>query len=245
MANEDTEQSPWTRPGFVAAAIVVALVLILATVLGVGALRDNDEDLPSPTSPATAEPTPSQTADPSAEESVCGLDGVNLDGSVTSPIPATWEFQGTIAYPTSEEFGPGAHTDQGIRSCFQRSPEGAILMAANAVAQGSDPETGAAFGASALGRGEHRDELLQEIGTPAGSAGSRLNIVGFRLLSYDGKTATIDLAIQGSAQGENVTLSGVYHLVWQDGDWKISADVREPLDVATIPDLAGYVAWGA
>ena len=37
----------------------------------------------------------------------------------------------------------------------------------------------------------------------------------------------------------------VYELVWQDGDWKISADTQTPLDSAPIPNTAGYIIWGA
>ena len=70
-----------------------------------------------------------------------------------------------------------------------------------------------------------------------------MSIVGFRLLHYDGETARVDLAARASSQGQTVTVSGVYELIWQDGDWKISADVAEPLNVATIPDLAGYIPW--
>ncbi|GGC17750.1 hypothetical protein [Cellulomonas carbonis] len=250
MASGDTEQSPWTRPGFIAAGLVVAIVLVLAVVLGLNAANNATAD-PEASADPTAVPTATQpSADPeptgATGESVCGLDGVASEHAVTSTIPATWEFQGTIAYPTSPEFGPGLTDDQGIRACFQRSPQGAVVMAANALAQGSDPVTGAVWAESALGHGQYRDQLLGELsGAGSDATGSRLNIAGFRVLAYDGETATIDLGVRGSAGGQNITLSGVYELVWQDGDWKINADVRQPLDIATIPDLAGYISWGA
>ncbi|MBX9244625.1 hypothetical protein ICW40_07355 [Actinotalea ferrariae] len=245
MAADESEQSPWTRPGFVAAAVVVAVVLVLAAVLGVNALRQADsEEPPPPVETATGTPTPSETA-ATADESVCGLEGAKSESTLTIAPTATWQFQGSTAYPTSNEYGPGVTDDQGVRSCFQRSPEGALFMAANALVQGSDAATGATWAESALAEGEHRAELLKELGTPSDSSGTRLNIAGFRLLAFDGNSATVDMAVQGSAGGQGLTVSAVYELVWEGGDWKISADVREPLDVATIPDLAGYVPWGA
>lgn len=69
-------------------------------------------------------------------------------------------------------------------------------------------------------------------------------IQGFRILAYDGSSARVDVGSRGSVQGQTVTVSGVYELVWQDGDWKLSTDVPEPLNVAAIPDLTGYIAWG-
>jgi hypothetical protein len=32
--------------------------------------------------------------------------------------------------------------------------------------------------------------------------------------------------------------------VWQNGDWKISTDVAQPLNIAAIPNASGYVSWG-
>ena len=118
-------------------------------------------------------------------------------------------------------------------------------MAANAVSQGSDIGTGTEWAQYALAEGPYRDDLVEQIGTPSSSAGTRLDIAGFRVLAYDGGTARIDLAITGSSDGTPVTLSAVYELVWQDGDWKISADTSTPLNLATIPNVAGYISWGA
>ena len=78
----------------------------------------------------------------------------------------------------------------------------------------------------------------------ASSTSARLRIAGFRLLSYDGSSARVDLAVRASADGSDITLSMIYNLVWSDGDWKLSAESESPLDVATIPDVAGYVNFG-
>jgi hypothetical protein len=37
----------------------------------------------------------------------------------------------------------------------------------------------------------------------------------------------------------------VYLLAWEAGDWKLSVtDPNAPINVANIPDLAGYISWG-
>lgn len=243
MAADDDERSPFTRPGFIAAAIVVVLVVVLGIVL---VIVNANEDDPGPT-PTSTGTSAAPTTDPTAAaggESVCGLDGDVLTGTVTTAPEAEWKFQGTIGYPTSRTYGPGETTPEGVRSCFQHSPTGALFMAANAVAQGSDPSTSTAWASEALADGRYRDELLAQVSGGTSSEGTRLSIAGFRILNYDGETARIDLGTKVSSEGQNLTMSAVYELVWQAGDWKISSDVQAPIDAASIPDLAGYVTWG-
>lgn len=118
-------------------------------------------------------------------------------------------------------------------------------MAANAIPQGSDPSLSSSWMDYALAEGPYREQLLDQLGSSGpGADGTRLSIVGFRLLHYDGETARVDLAVRGSAEGQAATLSGVYELVWEDGDWKINTEVSQPLDMATLPDAAGYIPWG-
>ncbi len=246
MTTDDDERSPFTRPGFIAAAVVVALVVVLGIVLMVVNANDEDDPRPTPTSSmatTSAAPTSDTTA-AAGGESVCGLDGEVMTGTVTAAPEGEWKFQGTIGYPTSSTYGPGETSPEGVRSCFQHSPIGALFMAANAVAQGSDAATSAQWASQALADGRYRDELLAQVSGGSSSEGTRLTIAGFRILDYDGATARVDLGTRVSSEGQNVTMSAVYELVWQDGDWKISSDVQAPIDAASIPDLAGYITWG-
>ena len=247
MAEDNEEQSPFTRRGFVAATVVVALIVVLGLVIVIVNMTRDDPD-PAPTSSTSTEPT---TAAPTSEPpeavggaSVCGLPGEVLEGTLTTAPAAEWEYQGTTAYPTSSEFGPGDTSAGGVRFCFERSPEGALFAAANSLVQGSDPSIAEEWLQYIVAEGPFRDQLLADVGSGTTGEGTRLAIVGFRVLAYDGETARIDLAVRGTSQGQTITLSGVYELVWQEGDWKISADVAQPLNMATIPDTAGYIAWG-
>lgn len=245
MATDDNEQNPFTRPGFIAAAVVVVLVVVLGLVIAiVNATRSDDpEPTPEP-SPTTSTAPTSDPSDVAGGASVCGLEGEELAGTLSTAPAADWAYQGTTAYPTSPEFGPGETSADGVRFCFQHSPTGALFMAANALVQGSDPAASQAWIEYALADGPYREELIGQVGDTSGSESTRMSLAGFRMLAYDGDTARVDLAVRASSEGQNLTLSGVYELVWQDGDWKISADVAQPLNTATVPDLAGYITWG-
>lgn len=247
---EQEEQSPFTRPGFIVSAVVVALVLVLGAILGtvgiVNATRDEPTAAPTTTTSEKGAAKPSEPAEePAGGASICGLEGEVLEGTVEKAPAADWEFQGTVGYPTSSEYGPAKTDETGVRSCFQRSPEGAVLMATNGMAQGSDPETAESWLRYALAEGPARDALLAESEETTSGDGVRLQLVGFRVLNYDGDRAVVDLAIEGSGDGQTITMSAVYTLIWEAGDWKLEAKNPEaPVDYSTIPDASGYVEWG-
>lgn len=245
MASEDNEkQSPFTRPGFIAAAGVVALIVVCAIILVIVNLsRGNPEPGPTSTSEPSSTTAPSTPA-ASGDESVCGLGGVELSGSVTTAPAATWKYEGTMAYPTSPTYGPGKTDPAGFRYCFQHSPTGALFMAANAFAQGSASGDSKAWAEYVFAPGPYRDQLLGQSTSTSSTAGTRTTIQGFRILNYDGTNATIDLALSVSTASGTTTVSGVYTLVWSAGDWKVSTDTATPLDVAPIPNVAGYTTWG-
>lgn len=250
--DEDSQQrSPFTRPGFIAGGLVVALIVVLGIVIGIVNMTNDDPetDPTAPTSsatdtepPATEEPT-----EDNAEASVCGLEGSVTETAQLTAAPDVdeWAYQGTAAYPLSTEFGPAETDESGIRYCFQQSPEGALFAAGNALVQGTDPSSTDAWIDRFLADGPYRDQVMQQTGSSSGGAstGVRLNIAGFRLLSYDGASARVDIAVNGSADGQSIVGSYVYELVWQEGDWKLSAETPNPFEFATVPDLSGYIAW--
>lgn len=250
MADEENEQNPFSRPGFVVAAVVVVALVIAGVIVGVNLATRDDDEAAQPTPSASASTSSSTSAEPSdepsteaADASVCGLDGEELSGTLTTAPDAEWKYQGTTAYPSSPKFGPGEGAATGVRTCFQHSPTGALFMAANAIVQGSDPNTAAAWAEYALADGQFHDQLVTDLGGSSGTQG-RMTIEGFRMLNYDGDTARVDLAVATAADGQPVSVSGVYELVWQNGDWKISTDVAQPLNIAAIPNASGYVSWG-
>jgi hypothetical protein len=244
MVTDETDQNPFARPGFVLAALLVILLVVVGIVVAVSISGRDD----NPNDPMEAIPAPTTTTAPdksaNVEPSTCGLPGEVLSGTLSIAPEAEWSFQGTTAYPTSSEYGPGESSPVGVRSCFQHSPTGAVFAAANAVVQATDPATTREWLAQFLADSPARNELL-EAATGSTDPGSRVQVSGFRLLTYDGKSASVDVAVRGSSGGQTVNLSMVYNLVWEAGDWKLWVDdVAAPINVATVPDLAGYISWG-
>ncbi|AYD89917.1 hypothetical protein D5R93_07565 [Actinomyces lilanjuaniae] len=252
-------RSPLTRPGFIAATALVVVIAVVAAALALANTMSSREDTAAAEGPASTEATgpveipPPSTAGPDHDgtQSVCGLEGEVTEQARLSQAPDVdyWDYQGTMAYPVSVEYGPAATDSDGFRYCFQHSPEGALYAAANAVSQGSDP-TGEWL-SYVVADGPYRDQLVSDTGTDETDAGTgedsdetRISIVGFRLLEYEGSTARVDIAGRATVEGQTLTVSGVYELVWQGGDWKLSSEVAEPLTLAEIPDTSGYVIWG-
>jgi hypothetical protein len=252
---EEQQTSPFAKPGFVVAAVVVGVIVVAGIVLGV-MLGTRDDPAPNPATtppePATGQVSQSPTTEPTteppldpAQASLCGLSGTKLEGRITIAPEATWEYQGTTAYPVSSTYGPGQTDADGVRYCFQHSPVGALFAAANAVVQSTDPAVIRPWLDYFVADGPGRDTLLAEPSGFGDATGVRIRLEGFRLLRYDGASAAVDIALSGSMGGRVTYLSMVYNLVWEDGDWKLTViDPENPVDVAVIPDSGGYIYWG-
>lgn len=247
MAPTD-DRSPLARPQFLVAAGVVVVIVVAGLVLLFSSLSKGDEQSAPP---PTAEPSaaPSATTEAPAQdddESVCGLDEVELEGRITSAPQANWQHDGPMAHPSADEHGPGEVNPAGVRYCFSHTPEGAVFAAASAAAHNADPDTITPWWEWALAEGDQRDALVEKGRFDEHVGGVRLEIGGFRLLTYSGDSATVDVAYTGSVQGEAATGSLILHLVWQDGDWKLdTSGTRPPLDLTAVPNTAGYIEWGA
>ncbi|MBW9207957.1 hypothetical protein KV097_18620 [Mumia sp. zg.B17] len=245
MTTDDNEQSPFTRPSFIAAGVVVALIVVLGIVIGVVNATKEDSEATSPSADATSSAPSSSPTSPEAGTDTCNLPGEVLSGTLSTAPVAKWEYQGTTAYPTSMEYGP-QRAAGGVRACYQHSPEGAVFTAANAVVLATaDLETVRDWFDYFIATGPHRDSMLSQEDGSATSDGVRAEIAGFRLLFYDGDTARVDIGVRGTSEGQTVNLSMVYALVWEDGDWKLNVtDPDVPVNVAVVPELAGYIPWG-
>lgn len=247
MAEDENEQSTFTKPGFIAGAGLVAVLIIAGIVLTVVNVvgGDNDDDTastPAPTSSASAAPSAEPTAD-GGGASVCGLRGEELTGTVTTAPEAEWKYQDVYAYPTAEGVGPAETASEGYRYCFQHSPEGALFAAANVVIQSFDATARASYLDYIVSEGTFRDELVASGQSSDTTTDVRASIAGFRFLSYEGNTAKVDVAFRGTMDGQVATGSLVADLVWEDGDWKLNANVDNPARIAQLPDVSGYTSW--
>jgi hypothetical protein len=238
-AQDGRSFSPWTRPRFVMAAVIVLLIAVMgvvATVLGGG----DDQAIGRDDTPrATASPS----ATPSARtDSGCGLPaGSQL--VPTAPPPGTrWELVGTVAAPTAPRaHGPGV-VRNGLRSCFAHSPTGALYAAANFLASSSNADLRVRVAEELTADGPGREAAVAAVKAgPNSGSDAGLQISGFNFLDYNRQSSTVDMAMR---------LNGsVVHLAmpmrWETGDWKVvmppDGDLYSGLQA--LPDAVGYVPW--
>ncbi|MCB8043689.1 hypothetical protein JM654_04330 [Microbacterium oxydans] len=243
--DETTQQSPFRRPGWIAAAVVVGLLIIAAAVVWIVSSvssSDDPEPAPQPSGSSTSAPAPSEGAE--GGSSICGLDLVEMSGTLDKAPATTWEYAGTTPFPVSDEFGPADTTDSGIKMCFARTPEGAALAASVGVGYLMSPDTIQAWRESALAEGPIRDQVLSTPPTEGVSSEVRTEVTAFRLLSYDGDSARVDVGVTVTGSGNTAYLSIVMPLIWENGDWKVNysqSDLTER--PAQLPNLAGYIYW--
>lgn len=229
--------SPFRSRGFIVAAAVVGLIAVIAVIALIAGLFDGNDDAtpPTPTSTPAESTTPVADDDPS----VCGLTAVEDSSSLTAAPTNTWELVGTMVAPTEAEVGPGA-VDDGLRSCFARTAEGALFAAVNFVATGTDANLGPRL-IDLVAPGPGRDAL--EAQDSAGSSSSlRAQVAGFKVAAYSADSATIDLALNYS---DGSLVSVPLKLQWVEGDWKVemTASGDLPLAPAGLQNLGGYIPW--
>ena len=260
MSTGEQTASKFKRPLIIVAAVLVGAFAILGVVLSVKTLTSGGEQQSAASSAAETSEGESDSDETSADsktdtsktdssansDSVCGLRSVKMEGKLDRSPKIEWEYAGTTAFPVSKEFGPAAVNDDGIKYCFARTPEGASLAAAAGLGYTNNQETLTAWYEQGLLPGPVKDELLAKHTQLSNTSGtSRIRISAFRLLSYDGNTAKVEVISTVSKNGSESHVSIVFPMVWVDGDWK--ADFPESFlqgqSMAVIKNLYGYVQW--
>lgn len=242
----DQPASPWTQKGFIAAAVVVALLVVLGVVLVFTNPDDTRAD-PPPQTQSSSSTTTSPTTEPTGD-SACGLPAGDQAVPAAAPEGTEWELVGTIAAPTAPEtHGPGEVVD-GLRTCFARTPTGALYAAANFLATTSAPELRRALISELAAEGPGRDAALEALAGEGEqeSSGSGTQIVGFSFLNYDASTTTVDLALRGfNSSGSGGLAHLPLTLRWEAGTWKVMLpdDGNVGRAIQGIPDLTGYAPW--
>lgn len=234
------ESNPFTKPGFIVAAALVAALIAAAIVIF---MLPKGQGTAQPT-PSTAESSSSAAASTSASaeagKSVCGLPA-SPETALGSAPESKWELVGTMAAPTDPKVGPGKTDDQGIRSCFARTPAGALYAAVNLWALGSDPSKERAIAEHLAAKGPGRDAGMKAPQTAAPASDVKVQIAGFNV-SYTANQAVVELAFKAN----NGALASVRTtLLWQEGDWKgVVADSGAPLEEPRpLSDLSGFILW--
>ncbi|QCU79701.1 hypothetical protein E7744_15405 (plasmid) [Citricoccus sp. SGAir0253] len=243
MTDNPPERNPFTRPGFVVAAAFIALIVVGAIVLLASGALNRPASSQTPT-PPTATPAASPEAELSGGDSVCGLDGVATTGTAETPPQVEWTTVGNFPVPGSDKVGPGETTEDGLRTCYQRTPEGALVAAVNYLGAGTDARLVGPVSEYAPAEGPGRKAAIESAREHSGAGSVRAQVVGYQVLNYDGTAAKIDLALQAETGKYS---SFVYDLIWEDGDWRIvlTDEGTAPTQPSQIVGLDRYVQWGA
>jgi hypothetical protein len=227
--------SPFTSRGFIAAAIIVGVIILAAVIVLVTSLTAPHDPVAKPTS------TPSSPVASGGNKSVCGLTGFETKSSLTTAPKTKWELVGTVAAPTDPRgSGPGL-ADAGLRSCYAHTAAGALFAAVGYIAVGSDARNVPRL-YELLADGPVRNKL-QASPSPGDPSSDRLQVAGFKINAYSENEATIDVAWQVTTAG-SALVSFPTVLRWEHGDWKIVIDENgPPFAPSPLTSLGGYTPW--
>ncbi|MCM6761265.1 hypothetical protein NB037_02425 [Rathayibacter sp. ZW T2_19] len=236
----DTEQrNPFTRRGLIFGTIIVGILVLAGILVAVTSLGGGDGQN---TPVASATPTASATTEIQADAaSVCELPGYDESGTLTAAPVTEWTIVGTMAAPSSDTAGPGVIEDDGLRSCYAHTVEGALFSVANLWAMGTDGRLADPVLDRQTAPGAGRDAAIAA-DIPQSNTGGSVQIVGFRVSSYTADEATIDIAFRSNA---NQLLSFPAPVQWVDGDWKsvLTDDGQPPFRPSALQNLGGYIPW--
>lgn len=238
-----TESNPFTKPGFIiAAALVVALIAAAVVIFLLPKGQGNARPAPGTAEPGSSATT-SPTAHAAAGKSVCGLPS-STETALGAAPESKWELVGKMTAPTEPKtFGPGVTDEDGFRSCFAKSPTGALYAAANILALGSsgDPVLNRKATDKLLMPGPGRDIARADSSTKS-TSNTTVQFRGFVIKSYSPSAANVDLAFQTD---KGMLGHAVLPLQWADGDWKLAiADSGQLInEMAQLRDLSGFIAW--
>jgi hypothetical protein len=236
----DTEsRNPNTRRGFIFGAIIFGALVLAAILLAITSLGGGGgQNTPAATASPSARATPEMDADAA---SVCDLPGYDETGTLTAAPVTNWSIVGTMAAPSSDTAGPGVLEEDGLRSCYAHTVEGALFTVANIWAMGTDGRLYSAIFERQTAPGPGRDAAI-EAAIPPSNTGGSVQIVGFRVSSYTADEATIDIAFRSNT---NQLLSFPAPVKWVDGDWKsvLTDDGQPPFRPSALQNLGGYIPW--
>lgn len=250
MENTTDEPSTTVSKKVLASAIGLAVVATLGLTLTLSNVlnRDADQATPSadasPQAPITDDAAAHDAKKTSDEPSVCGLDEVQMTGVVKLAPETTWTLPGTTAAPFVEGHGPGVIEDDGYRYCYSRTPTGALLAAANIFPMSEiKPSITGKMDARSTVPGPSREAALSVPEEPDFQVSDiRIQIAGFKILSYDGNSAHVDIALN---RNTGQMSSQIVALRWAEGDWKVelTPEAEHLSEPEAIDSLNGYASW--
>lgn len=261
------ESSPFSQPGFIASALFVGFIVILAVVIGVtgpggssqsassaspsGAARGQLPDLTVTITPSQVPGSSGSPASPGANANGCpAISDGSQSVPAAPPAGVNWQIYNTLALPFSTAAGPFVIKGD-IARCYQHSPTGALIALAQIdvryfVArdwQGvTQQQVVQNAGEQVYYQSRTNDELANGHRRAPG-AGELSQLTGFKFVSYDSNSAVIEIARKSNTGDVTATL---HTMVWSGGDWLLQLQ-PDGSDTATSPmsvNLTDVVMWG-
>lgn len=236
----DQEQRPRRRGTLIVAAVFVVVIVIAGVVVGIVLGLRGNHATADPSASATSSPSDS-TPDGRTTDGACGQVPYETTNKLTAAPETKWVAWSATTMATSAAAGPGKDTN-GVRTCYSRTPAGALFAAYNLAQYCSDTTTYADAMSALLAEGPGRTADIAAAKTASACEPSGQYVEGYKIASYDGQTATIYLELNApSGLGEFGT-----QLTWKDGDWKGVTDANGSPTVSSnqITSSAGFTPWG-
>lgn len=255
------------QPGFIGAAFVLVIVLVLAVLLivdvttaspraaadpsGSDGLAGSGTPVVPPNPPAPGVTVPPPRPAPSADGSCPSFQDSPTPLPTRVPSHVEWVDYRGLKVPLSRMAGPMERVGS-VARCFAPTPAGALLSAANIVMRHPVAPDWRSLVERQVLPGPGRDayvRLREQQGTAADAVGppatDRLaRPAGFRFVSYSPESAAVALLFRMSS-GE--LRASVHTVLWSEGDWKLQMrdDGSDAFMEQTATGPEGYVEWGA
>jgi len=239
----DQEQRPRRRGTFIVAAVFVVLIVIAAVVLGIVlAVRGHSSASPS-TSPSAQPRSSSTAAQGQTTQGACGTVPYEKSNTLASAPATKWITWSATTLASSPTAGPSKN-DDGYRSCYARTPEGALYAIYNDAQYCTDSMVLPIATEQMTANGPGKQIAVNQAKSASACEPSGQYVQGFKIASYDGTNVTLYLAIDVPGQASEAEVGE--QLVWQDGDWKVVVDSQGDSPIATnqISSMAGFTKWG-
>lgn len=231
------DDSPWTQRGFLVAAVLVGAIVIIGLVVAFTGGSTDEPSRPQGQAPPAVAPSPTKPA----SDSVCGLPAGDQETPTSGPEGTRWELVGSMAAPTAPGIhGPGK-VASGFRTCFARSPIGALYAAVNFWASATDNPSARVYEVLAARTPERRQAIKDARRNPTSADDSgKMQVAGFNFVSYDQGAANVDLAFRLE---NGALLHAPTAMRWENGDWHYVIPSSGNPGFGRIEDLTNYAEW--
>ncbi|MFI9724535.1 hypothetical protein ACIHFE_33735 [Streptomyces sp. NPDC052396] len=240
----DDKPGPFRRRGFIAAAVFLGLVAVLAiVVITTDSSGKSNTPAASESQPSTgARPAPASS--PAVTGNSCGLTDTNQTPPTSTPKGVTWQLIKGDAMPTSPSAGPGK-IEGPVARCYAHTPLGALIAASqigDRLGVASNADAIQILKAQAV-PGPGVDRGLKELAGPeVGTGTADGQLAAFQFASYTPDTAVINLVSRMNNGTYNVA---TFTVKWMDGDWKLQLQDNgaDSSNVSQVTSTAGYIPW--